>query len=102
MKSLKIVVALALLALTVTYLPSASAATPAAATQTAVTSMHQGTQQNAASSNQFIFSFLDWLRDRRQTRAPEMPNVTGKLAAAFLAFLGYLAIRRRHAFKHQA
>ncbi len=66
MKSLRFIVAIALLALTFTCLPSANA------------------------------------RDRRPTRAPEMSNVTGKLAAAFLAFLGYLAIRRRHAFDRQA
>ena len=101
MKSMRLLIALALLALSVTCLPTASAATPAMA-QTAVTSVHQGTQTNAASTALFLFDFLDWIRDHRQTRAPEMPNVAGKLAGAFLAFLGYLVIRRRHAFNNQA
>ena len=102
MKSIRLIIAIALLALTFTSLPSANAATPAEATPTAVTSMQQGAKQNAVSSNQFLFDFVDWFRDRRPTDAPEMPKLTGKLAAAFLAFLGYLAIRRRHAFNHQA
>ena len=102
MKSMRLIIAIALLALSFACLPSANAATPAAATPTAVTSTQQGTQPNAASSNQFLFDFVDGFRDPRPTRAPEMPNFTGKLAAAFLAFLGYLVIRRRHAFNHQA
>jgi hypothetical protein len=102
MKSIRLIIAIALLALTFTCLPSANAATSSAAAQTAVTSMQPGTPQDAASSNLCApFDFAD-CRDPRPTNAPEMPKLTGKLAAAFLAFLGYLAIRRRHAFDHQA
>ena len=99
MKSMRLPIALALLALTLMCMPSAHAATTSNAAQTTMSSAYQKTPQHAAG---FLDDLIDWIRDRRQTQAPEMPNVTGKLAAAFLGFLGYLAIRRRYAFNPQA
>ncbi len=85
---------LALAAVSAACLPSAHAA-PATVASGAVTGMSQGTNSSAISATLALFDFQDWTRDRRQTRASEMPQGAGQLAAAFLAFLGYLAIRRR-------
>ena len=94
--SKRTILILALATVSLTCLPSAHAA-PAAVSQHSVTSMSQGTNLTAISATLALFDFHDWTRDRRQTRASEMPNGAGQLAAAFLAFLGYLAIRRRYA-----
>jgi len=87
---------LVLATLTLACLPSANAA-PAAISQDSTTTLSQGTSSTAISATLALFDFHDWWRDRRQTRASEMPQGAGQLAAAFLAFLGYLAIRRRYA-----
>ena len=87
---------LVLATLSLACLPSANAA-PAAISQDSSITMLQGTNSTAISATLALFDFDDWTRDRRRTRASEIPHGAGQLAAAFLAFLGYLAIRRRYA-----